>query len=61
MKIALMLVGLLVKLNPLYFLLASIKAMGWSVVVEKDNAMVEGLIIGKQNYIDRTTGEVKDD
>lgn len=46
------LVKLLVKIAPLYFLIASVSEMGWNIAVE-DSEMVEGLTIGTNDYIDR--------
>ena len=55
MKILMGLVTLLVRVAPLHFLIASIGEIGWSVSVEKDGEMVEGLTIGTDEYIDRHT------
>ena len=47
-------IKLLVKLAPWYFLIASIGEMGWGVSVEgKGDETVEGLVIGTDDYIDR--------
>ena len=50
----------LVKLAPWHFLIASIKVIGWDVAVE-DEEIVQGLVIGTADYIDRhIPEEVKD-
>ena len=53
MKILLAIVRLLVKISPYHFLIASVKELGWGVSVETDREMVEGLVIGTDEYIDR--------
>lgn len=52
-------VKFLVKIAPLHFLIASIGEMGWGVAIEDDREMVEGLVIGTDDYIDRHIPEVK--
>ena len=44
---------LLVRISPLHFLIASLSEMGWDVAIEKDKEIVEGLVIGTEEYIDR--------
>ena len=48
-----LLIKLLVKITPLHFLLASIKEIGWSVVLKEDGEFVDGLVIGTKDYIER--------
>ena len=45
-------VKLLVMIAPWCFLVASIKELGWGISIE-DNEIVEGLVIGTDEYIDR--------
>ena len=46
-------VKLLVRIAPMHFLIASIEAMGWGISVETDKEMVEGLVIGDDDFIER--------
>ncbi len=55
MRALLKVVSLIVRLAPLPFLLAAVKELGWGVVVEDTDEMVEGLVIGTQDYIGRHT------
>ena len=48
-----LIVKLLVKIAPWYFLIASIKEIGWGISMENNGEMVEGLTIGTDDYIDR--------
>lgn len=49
------LVKLLIRFAPLYFLIASVKYVGWSVYVDnmEGDEIVEGMIIGTSEFIDR--------
>ncbi len=47
------LIGLIVRLAPMHFLIASVSAMGWGISLETDFDLVEGLVIGTDDYIDR--------
>ena len=53
------LVRLLVKIAPWHFLIASIREIGWGISVEKgeEDEIVQGLIMGTDDYIDRHTPE----
>ncbi len=51
------LIGLIVRLAPMHFLIASASAMGWGMAVETSKELVEGLVIGTDDYIDRHTKE----
>ncbi|MCK5019554.1 MAG: hypothetical protein KAS32_21015 [Candidatus Peribacteraceae bacterium] len=53
-------VRLLVKINPLYFLIASVGEMGWGISVEENDELVEGLVIGIDAYLDRHIPEEED-
>jgi len=50
-------IGLLVKIAPMHFLIASIKEIGWGISVEDNRGIVEGLVIGTDDYIDRHVPE----
>ncbi len=49
------LIQLIVRLAPMHFLIASVSAMGWGISFETDFDLVEGLVIGTDDYIDRHT------
>lgn len=53
MKVVLFMVYLLVKIAPWCFLIASIRAIGWGIAIEKDRDEVEGLTIGTGDYMGR--------
>ena len=44
---------LLVKISPWHFLIASVGEIGWGISIEEDKEIVEGLVIGTDDYIDR--------
>ena len=46
-------VRLLVKIAPWSFLLAAIREIGWDIAVKDDEEIVQGLVIGTEEYIDR--------
>ena len=46
-------IRLLVKISPMYFLISAVREMGWGVSIEGDRELVEGLTIGTDDYIDR--------
>ena len=56
MKIKGWLIGKLVKLSPWHFLIASVAAVGWGVSVDEDSEVVQGLIIGTEEYIEKQLG-----
>jgi hypothetical protein len=58
MKIILFMIKYVVRIAPMYFLLASVRAMKWGVIVEGDET-VEGLIVGTQEFIDRRSYGLK--
>lgn len=53
MKIRLWFIYRLVRLAPIEFILASVKALRWNVQVEDTDEYVEGLVIGTQGFLDR--------
>ncbi len=46
-------IKILVKLAPFQFLIASVAEIGWGISVEDKDEMVQGLVIGTDDYIDR--------
>jgi len=55
-----LIVKLLVKIAPWHFLIASIRKIGWGISVETDGEVVDGLVIGTDDYINRHINEYKD-
>ena len=51
------LIRFIVWFAPMHFLIAAVAAMGWGISLESDFDLVEGLVIGTDDYIDRHTGK----
>ena len=48
----------LVRISPLHFLVSATAEMGWQIAVENGDSeeMVQGLVVGTDDFIDRHTG-----
>lgn len=52
-----MIIKWLVKLSPLYFLIAAVNELGWSISVYTDTETVDGLIIGTEDFIEKHSAD----